>query len=98
MAISPLRTVITGVGLITPVGLGREAAWQGMLSGKSAVRRISSFDPSGLEVQIGAELQGFDAKNHVDKKDRKQLRTMGKAIQIGFVAGSMAMKDSGLTS
>jgi 3-oxoacyl-[acyl-carrier-protein] synthase II len=97
MATSPLRTVITGVGLITPVGLGRDAAWQGILAGKSAVRRITSFDPSGLEVQIGAELQGFDAKNHVDKKDRKQLRTMGKAIQIGFVAGSLAMKDAGLT-
>lgn len=98
MATSPIRTVITGFGLITPVGVGREAAWQGILAGKSAVRRITSFDPSGLEVQICAELQGFDAKNHVDKKDRKQLRTMGKAIQIGFVAGSQAMKDSGLTA
>jgi len=97
MATSPLRTVITGVGLITPVGVGRDDAWQGILAGKSAVRRIGSFDASGLEVQIGAELQGFDAKNHVDKKDRKQLRTMGKAIQIGFVAGSLAMKDAGLT-
>ncbi len=97
MATSPIRTVITGFGLITPVGLGRDAAWQGILAGKSAVRRIESFNPSGLEVQIGAELQGFDAKLHVDKKDRKQLRTMGKAIQIGFVAGSLALKDANLT-
>lgn len=98
MAPSPLRTVITGFGLITPVGIGREATWQGILAGKSAVRRIASFDPSGLEVQIGAELPGFDAKNHVDKKDRKQLRTMGKAIQIGFVAGSLALHDAKLTA
>lgn len=97
MATSPIRTVITGFGLITPVGIGREAAWQGILAGKSAIRRIASFDPSGLEVQIAAELQGFDAKNHVDKKDRKALRTMGKAIQIGFVAGSHALHDAGLT-
>lgn len=98
MATSAVRTVITGFGLITPVGLGRDATWQGILAGKSAVRRIMSFDPAGLEVQIGAELPGFDPKNHVDKKDRKQLRTMGKAIQIGFVAGSQALKDAKLTA
>lgn len=96
MATSSRRTVITGFGLITPIGMGREGTWQGMLAGKSAVRTIQSFDPSGLMVQIAAELPGFDAKNLVDKKDRKQLRTMGKAIQIGFVAGSMALQDAGI--
>src|SRR5438552_4010332 len=93
-----IRTVITGFGLLTPVGLGREAAWQGILSGKSAVRRISSFDPSGLEVQVAAELPGWDAKLFVDKKDRKSLKTMGKAIQFGFAAGSMALQDANITA
>ncbi|MFO0812598.1 MAG: beta-ketoacyl-[acyl-carrier-protein] synthase family protein [Gemmatales bacterium] len=97
MANSPLRTVITGFGLVTPVGMGRDAAWQGILAGKSAVRKIETFDASGLDVQIAAEIPGFDAKTLVDKKDRKQLRTMGKAIQIGFVAGTLALKDANIT-
>lgn len=97
MSTTPLRTVITGFGLVTPVGMGRDAAWQGFLAGKSAVRRIETFDASGLENQIAAELPGFDAKTLVEKKDRKQLRTMGKAIQIGFVGGSMALHDAKLT-
>ncbi|HMP18311.1 MAG TPA: beta-ketoacyl-[acyl-carrier-protein] synthase family protein, partial [Gemmatales bacterium] len=91
-----VRTVITGFGLLTPVGMGREAAWQGILAGKSAVRTIETFDHSGLDVHLAAELPGFDAKTLVDKKDRKQLRTMGKAIQIGFVAGSLALQDAKL--
>lgn len=97
MSTTPLRTVITGFGLLTPVGMGRDASWQGFLAGKSAVRRIESFDASGLDNQIAAELPGFDAKTLVDKKDRKQLRTMGKAIQIGFVGGSLALQDAKLT-
>jgi 3-oxoacyl-[acyl-carrier-protein] synthase II len=98
MSNSDIRTVITGFGLLTPVGLGREAAWQGILSGKSAVHRINSFDPSGLEVQIGAELPGWDAKLFVDKKDRKSLKTMGKAIQFGFAAGAMALQDARISA
>jgi 3-oxoacyl-[acyl-carrier-protein] synthase II len=94
MSSRQIRTVITGFGLLTPVGLGREAAWQGILSGKSAVKRISAFDPSGLQVQIGAELPGWDAKTFVDKKARKSLKTMGKAIQFGFAGGSMALQDA----
>lgn len=94
MPTSPVRTVITGLGLLTPAGLGRQATWEGLQTGKSFVHRIASFDPSGLEVQMAAELPGFDAKTFVDKKDRKALRTMGKAIQIGFAAGPLALQDA----
>lgn len=96
MTTTPLRTVITGFGLLTPLGNNREATWEGILAGKTAIRPIETFDASGLVVHIAAEIPGFDAKTLVDKKDRKQLRTMGKAIQIGFVAGSQALQDAKL--
>jgi 3-oxoacyl-[acyl-carrier-protein] synthase II len=96
MSTASIRTVITGFGLLTPAGLGRDATWQGLQTGKSNIDRIKWFDPSGLEVQIAAELPGFDPKNFLDKHARKQLKTMGKAIQIGFAAGTLALQDSKL--
>jgi len=96
MSNAPLRTVITGFGLLSPAGLGKDATWQGLQTGKSCVARIKAFDPSGLEVQIAAELPGFEAKNFLEKQARKQLKTMGKAIQIGFAAGTVALQDARL--
>ena len=54
------RVVITGLGCVTPLGLGRTAFWQGLLDGASGVRRIESFDASALPVQIAAEVRDFD--------------------------------------
>lgn len=86
--------VITGVGLVTPLGIGREAVWAALLAGQSGVRRISQFDPSGLPVQIGAEVVDYDAKQHV--KPRKSLKVMCREIQMAFGAAEMAWTDAGL--
>ena len=56
----PRRVVITGMGCVTPLGIGREAFWSGLLAGESGVRRIAAFDPSPFSVQIAAEVPSFD--------------------------------------
>jgi 3-oxoacyl-[acyl-carrier-protein] synthase II len=95
MAHSP-RTVLTGLGLLTPLGARAETVWQSLLEGKSGVKRISLFSPEGLPVQIGGEITDFDAKKFVDKKDRKALRMMARAIQMGVGAAHLALQDAKL--
>lgn len=96
MAQTAQRTVITGIGLLTPLGLGHQATWENALAGKSGVRRITIFDPSGMKHQIAGELPDFDARKHVDKKNAKGLKVMGRAIQIGVAASFHAISDAGL--
>ncbi len=57
---SPRRVVITGFGCVTPIGIGREKFWQGLIKGESGVRRIESFDVSASPVKIAAEVRDFD--------------------------------------
>jgi len=90
---NPRRVVITGVGLVTPLGTGTEKTWDGIVKGLSAVRRISHFDPSGLPSQIAAEVRDFDVDSFIDSKEQKK---MDRFIQFAIAAASMAMKDSGL--
>ena len=63
MASSSRRAVITGVGVVSPIGMGVDAYWQGLQAGKSGVRRLSVFDPSTLPTQIVGEIPDFDPKN-----------------------------------
>ena len=53
------RVVVTGIGLITPLGVGTEATWRGLLDGKSGIDRIQNFDPSSLRTQLGGEVKDF---------------------------------------
>src|SRR5918992_3309413 len=77
----PRRVVITGMGCVTPLGIGREAFWNGLLSGKSGVRRIETFDPSKFSVQIAAEVPSFDWEAQLNPKDRKHVpRTVPLAL------------------
>jgi 3-oxoacyl-[acyl-carrier-protein] synthase II len=92
------RVVITGLGLVTPHGSGVEHCWQGVLSGKSAIRRISRFDPSNIscqiagEVPIGTEPGQFHAEDWVSKKEQKM---MDHFIMYGMGAAIQAVEDSG---
>lgn len=90
------RTVLTGLGLLTPIGVRTEPFWQGLLEGKAGVKRISVFDPSGLPVQIGGEISDFDGRKFVDKKQGKGFKMMARAIQMGVAAANLAMQDAGL--
>jgi 3-oxoacyl-[acyl-carrier-protein] synthase II len=97
MASEP-EIVITGTGVVSPIGIGsgKEAYWASLLSGRSGVGPLESFDPSALPVSIGAELRDFDPKAYV--MPRKSLKVMCREIQTGFSAGAIAMSDAGLES
>src|SRR5271168_3080651 len=89
---SSRRVVVTGLGVITPLGSDVESFWQALLEGRSGIRPIRSFDPSALPTQIAGEVQTFDAKNHVEKSQRKSLRVMAKTIQLAVAGAACALE------
>lgn len=89
----PRRVVITGMGCVTPLGVGREAFWNGLRSGKSGVRRIEAFDPSPFPVQIAAEVPSFDWQAQLNPKDRKHVP---RTVPLALAAAREALEDAGL--
>jgi 3-oxoacyl-[acyl-carrier-protein] synthase II len=87
------RVVVTGLGAITALGHDVESFWAGLLAGRCGVERISLFDPSEFACQIGAEVRGWDAAQHMDPKE---ARRNDRYTHFGFVAARQAVKDSGL--
>lgn len=87
------RVVITGLGLVTPLGTGVEKSWTALCDGISGVGKITRFDASELPSQIAAEVKDFDPALFIDKKE---IKKMDKFIQYGVAAARMAMDDSGL--
>ena len=87
------RVVITGIGLVSSLGIGTSANWSALLAGTSGVARITKFDASGFAAQIAAEVRGFDPLQFVDKKDVKKMDVF---IQYAIAASQFAMDDSGL--
>jgi 3-oxoacyl-[acyl-carrier-protein] synthase II len=86
--------VVTGVGLVTPVGLNVETSWGNILAGKSGIQPITHFDVSGFTTRFGGPIYGFDPTEYVSEKDAKK---MDKFIHYGIAAGCQAIADSGLT-
>lgn len=86
------RVVVTGVGLVTPLGIGVEKSWQQICSGVSGIDLIKRFDTSDYGVKIAAEVKDFHAADFFDKKEAKHLDLF---VQYGVVASQMAMEDSG---
>ncbi len=87
------RVVVTGMGMVSPVGLTRDETWKNLLAGKSGIDVISSFDPSGLETKIAGEVTEFDPTDYVD---RKQARRMDRFVQFAAAAALEAVAQSGL--
>lgn len=87
------RVVVTGLGAITPLGIGVDAFWEGLTAGRSGVRKIQHWDPSDLAVQIAAEVPDFVAKDFIDPK--MALR-MDRFAQFGVAAARQALEQSGL--
>src|SRR5260370_33805606 len=92
------RTVITGLGVLSPLGLDEHAFWEALREGRSGIRRLRAFDTADLPVQIGGEIDGFDARNYLDKKERKRLSMMPRTMQLGAVAAQLAFVNSGLVA
>ncbi|MCI0458389.1 MAG: beta-ketoacyl-[acyl-carrier-protein] synthase family protein [Gemmataceae bacterium] len=90
------RAVLTGLGLVTPIGLGVGAFGEALRAGRGGIHRIRSFDPSALPTQFGGEIEGFDARDYLDKKDRKRLNTMARTVQFAVAAARLAMDDARL--
>ncbi len=87
------RVVVTGLGLVTPVGTGVEKTWESLCSGKSGVAPITKFDTSDQAVKIAAEVKDFDAEQFLDKKVYKNLDLF---VQYAVVAAGMALRDAKL--
>ena len=87
------RIVISGVGLLTPVGSGKEAFWDGITSGKSGIESVRSFDTSEFPVHLGGEVKDFDPSRHVRNQDPDKV---GRASQMAIAAAHMAIEDAGI--
>jgi 3-oxoacyl-[acyl-carrier-protein] synthase II len=94
MTASSRRTVITGLGLLTPLGCDVDSFWQSLLQGRSGVRPIRSFDTTSMPTRIGAEIEGFDPKKYIVERDhRKSLRMMARPIQLAVACANLALQQ-----
>lgn len=87
------RVVVTGLGLVTPLGTGLEKTWQALCAGKSGVRRITRFDATGYPSQIAGEVPDFDPAQFIE---RKEIKKMDRFIHYAVGASQMAVDDAGL--
>jgi len=87
------RVVITGIGAVSPNGIGKEAFWEASRNGVSGVRRITRFDPCGYAVQVAGEVVGFDEFQYVEPKDRQHV---SRVVPLGAAAVGEAMEDAGM--
>ena len=87
------RVVVTGVGVVAPNGVGKEAFWSACVNGKSGVGPIRSFDTSSLPVQVAGEVPDFDVTSFLPSAHRKSLKIMGRGARFGVAAAGMAVAD-----
>jgi 3-oxoacyl-[acyl-carrier-protein] synthase II len=90
--------VITGVGAVTGFGVGGEALWEGLLSGRSAIGRIGRFDPAGFPSRLAAEVRDFSAKDYVPKSYRKAVKVMARDIDLAVASARTAAQDASLVT
>src|SRR6266702_2176766 len=91
---TPRRVVITGMGCVTPIGIGREAFWSGLHNGASGVSRIDSFDVSNSPVKIAAQVRNFDWQSQLSPKDRKHVP---RTVPLALAAAREAFHDARIT-
>lgn len=88
------RVVITGLGLVSPLGIGKEPFWQSLVEGRSGIRRLTRFDPTGYTCQIAGEIPDDSYKDLIDAK---RLRRMTNVAQLAVASAHMALADAGLS-
>src|SRR5438034_1564577 len=87
------RVVVTGVGMITPLGATVEKTWEGIRAGRSGISPITRFDTSGLETTIAGEVRDFDPTQYMD---RKEIRRADRFAQMAVASAGQALKDARL--
>jgi 3-oxoacyl-[acyl-carrier-protein] synthase II len=92
------RVVVTGVGIVSPLGIGAAAHWAGITSATRAVKTIAAFDPSAFPSQIAGEVPAYKIGDYVPKSYRKATKVMARDIELAVIAADDAFKDSGLKS
>lgn len=92
------RVVITGIGIISPIGIGSKAFWENLLARQVGIRRIASFDPAGFPSQIAGEVPPYRIVDYVPKSYRKATKVMARDIELAVVAADDAFKDSQIQS
>ena len=90
---SDVRVAVTGLGLITPLGLTVEENWEALMQGRSGIGKVSRFCPDRLTSRIGGEIKGFEPENYLPRKELKKMDTF---IQYVLAATQMAFDDAGL--
>jgi 3-oxoacyl-[acyl-carrier-protein] synthase II len=87
------RVVVTGIGLVTPLGIGVDENWDGLMSGRSGIAPISRFDAGALPTRFAGEVRAFDPTRFIEKRE---LKRMDRFVQFALAAAQLAMGDSGL--
>jgi len=87
------RVVVSGLGLVTPLGIGVKESWKNILAGVSGITNITKFDTTNFSSRIAGEVKNFDPLLYLNPKDARRMDTF---IQYGLVAGIEAFKDSGI--
>jgi 3-oxoacyl-[acyl-carrier-protein] synthase II len=95
MAASNHRVVVTGMGSVTPIGIGVEVFWEGLKAGKNGISRVTRFDPTDFRSQMAAEVKDFNPEDWID---RKSIDRLDRFTQFALAASTLAMKDAGLDS
>lgn len=86
--------VITGLGVVSPIGIGIDEFWKSLMARRSGVRQLTTFDTSEIPVKFGGEICGFEGKKYITP--RKSIKVMCRGIQLGFSAAVLAMQEAGL--
>src|SRR4051812_16857193 len=92
------RVVITGVGVISPIGIGAKLFWENLLAKKVGVQRVTQFDAGGFACQVGGEVPAYKIGDYVPKSYRKATKVMARDIELAVVAADDAFKDAGIQS
>jgi len=90
------RVVVTGLGLVTPIGIGPEAVWEALVAGRCGVRRITQFDPAEFDSQVAGEIESLRMSDYVPKAYRKFTKVMARDIEIAVACAYLAARDAGL--
>jgi len=90
------RTVITGIGAISPIGNSVKELWEGLCTGRCGIDRITAFDPSNFTCQIGGEVKDFKIRDYIPKSFRKSTKLMSRDIELAIGAAKEAVEDAGI--